>query len=51
VRGAALKEYEDKLDAVFCAYLAAHFWTWSYERNEMIGTREMGYIINPRLDA
>jgi predicted RNase H-like nuclease len=51
LRGAALKQYEDKLDAVFCAYLAAHFWAWSYERNEMIGTHEMGYIINPRLDV
>lgn len=47
--GAALKQYEDKLDAIFCAYLAAYFWLWSYERNEMIGTPEMGYIINPRL--
>jgi len=51
IRGAALKQYEDKLDAVFCAYLAAHFWAWSYKRNEMIGTHEMGYIINPRLDV
>ena len=51
LEGAALKHYEDKLDAVFCAYLAAHFWAWSYDRNEMIGTYEMGYIINPRLDV
>lgn len=49
MRGAALKQYEDKLDAIFCAYLAAHFWAWSYERNEMIGTHETGYIINPML--
>ncbi|MFZ5796994.1 MAG: DUF429 domain-containing protein [Thermodesulfobacteriota bacterium] len=47
LRGIALKHYEDKLDAVFCAYLAAYFWAWSYARNEMIGTRENGYIINP----
>jgi predicted RNase H-like nuclease len=47
MKGIALKHYEDKLDAVFCAYLAAYFWTWSYERNEMIGTHEDGYIINP----
>jgi predicted RNase H-like nuclease len=51
LRGIALKHYEDKLDAVFCAYLAAYFWAWSYERNEMIGTREKGYIINPRQEA
>lgn len=48
LKGRALKHYEDILDAVFCAYLAAYFWAWSYERNEMIGTREMGYIINPK---
>lgn len=46
--GNALKEYEDTLDAVFCAYLAAYFWVWSYDRNEMIGNPETGYIINPR---
>jgi predicted RNase H-like nuclease len=51
LRGAGLKEYEDKLDAVFCAYLAAHFWAWGYARNEMIGTVEQGYIINPIADA
>jgi predicted RNase H-like nuclease len=45
--GPALKEYEDRLDALFCAYLAAHFWAWSYGRNEMIGTLDRGYIINP----
>ena len=50
LRGAALKQYEDKLDAVFCAYLAAYFWAWSYQRNEMIGSYETGYIINPRID-
>jgi predicted RNase H-like nuclease len=48
MKGSALKHYEDILDATFCAYLAAYFWAWSYERNEMIGTREMGYIINPK---
>lgn len=47
LRGKALKRYEDLLDAVFCAYLAAYFWTWSWERNEMIGNRETGYVINP----
>jgi len=48
LKGIALKHYEDKLDAIFCSYLAAYFWAWSYEQNEMIGTHETGYIINPR---
>jgi predicted RNase H-like nuclease len=49
LRGISLKHYEDKLDAILCAYLAAYFWVWSYERNEMIGNHETGYIINPKL--
>ena len=48
LKGRALKHYEDTLDATFCAYLAAYFWAWGYEANEMIGSREMGYIINPK---
>src|SRR6266511_4174543 len=38
LRGTARKQYEDSLDAVLCGYLAAHYWTWGAERNEMIGT-------------
>jgi predicted RNase H-like nuclease len=48
LNGQALKRYEDTLDATFCAYLAAYFWAWSYERNVMIGNNETGYIINPK---
>jgi predicted RNase H-like nuclease len=51
LHGRALKHYEDTLDATFCAYLAAYFWAWSYERNEIIGNKEPGYIINPRPNA
>lgn len=47
LRGQALKQYEDKLDAIFCAYLAYYYWTWGAERCEMIGDCETGYIINP----
>lgn len=50
LRGIRLKHYEDQLDALLCAYLAAHFWAWGYERNEMIGSLDQGYIIIPRLD-
>lgn len=48
LRGQELKHYEDLLDAVFCGYLAAYFWVWSYDRNEMIGDLDTGYIINPK---
>ncbi len=47
--GQRLKDYEDKLDAVFCAYLAMYFWRWRSERNEMFGDLVGGYIINPKL--
>ena len=47
MRGKALKTYEDTLDALLCAFLAAHYWTWGAERNEMIGTMAGGYIVTP----
>ena len=28
LRGAALKSYEDGLDAIICAYIAYHYWFW-----------------------
>lgn len=45
--GRSTKAYEDSLDAVLCAYLAAHYWAWGDQRNEMIGTMEGSYIIVP----
>lgn len=52
LRGAALKQYEDTLDALFCAYLALFCWRWGAEGNEMIGDLETGYVVLParRLD-
>jgi len=47
LKGGMLKQYEDRLDAIFCAYLAFYYWTWGAERNEMIGDMDTGYIINP----
>lgn len=47
LRGVARKHYEDVLDAVFCAYLAVHYWAWGKERNEMIGDPDSGYIVVP----
>ena len=45
LKGRALKQYEDKLDALFCAYLAWHCWKWGQEKNEMYGSMEEGYIV------
>lgn len=48
LRGQRLKDYEDTLDAIFCAYLAWYCWRWGAERNEMFGTLDDGYIVVPR---
>ncbi len=47
LKGTALKQYEDTLDAVICAFLAAYYWWWGIERNKCIGNVRSGYIINP----
>ena len=45
--GKALKELEDKLDSLICAYVAAHWWYWGLERNLVLGDRTTGYIVVP----
>lgn len=47
LRGAALKQYEDTLDGIFCAYLAWHCWRWGEARNEVFGSLAEGYIVVP----
>ena len=44
---AELKACEDQLDAVLCAYIAAHFWYWGLARNNILGEAESGWIVNP----
>jgi len=51
LRGGKLTDYEDQLDALFCAYLAYYFWYWRWERNEVFGDLESGYILNPTLHS
>ena len=51
LRGVELKQYEDTLDAVFSAFIAAHYWVWAAERNDMIGTMHDGYIVTPSRTA
>lgn len=42
-----LKPAEDKIDAILCAYIAAHWWAWATERNRLYGNQESGYIVVP----
>ncbi len=45
LRGAALKRYEDLLDAITCAYIASY--CWHRGECEVIGSVEEGYILTP----
>lgn len=47
LRGNALKAYEDRLDGILCAYIAAYYWTWGTERCAIFGSLEGGYIVTP----
>jgi predicted RNase H-like nuclease len=42
-----LKPVEDQIDAVLCAYIAAHWWFWGTERNRVYGCGKAGYIVVP----
>jgi predicted RNase H-like nuclease len=42
-----LKPVEDQIDAVLCAYIAAHWWFWGTRRNRVYGCAETGYIVVP----
>jgi hypothetical protein len=42
-----LKPVEDQIDAVLCAFIAAHWWFWATERNRLYGTSGAGYIVVP----
>jgi len=50
MKGARLKAYEDRLDAILCAYIAAYYWTWGTERCAVFGDLEGGYIVTPFRD-
>ena len=45
--GKALKELEDKLDSLVCAYVGAYWWYWGKERCRVLGDRATGYIVIP----
>jgi predicted RNase H-like nuclease len=42
-----LKPTEDRIDAVLCAYIGAHWWIWAAARNRVYGGQESGYIVVP----
>jgi predicted RNase H-like nuclease len=48
LKGKSLKEHEDTLDALLCAYLAFFYWFWGDSKNEGFGDLETGIIINPK---
>lgn len=50
-RGKELKAVEDQLDAILAAYVAAHWWFWGRERNDVLGDAKQGYIIVPHRAA
>lgn len=47
LRGRALKDYEDRLDALVCAYVALYYWYWGGRRCRMYGSAADGHIITP----
>ncbi len=46
-RGKELKAVEDQLDAILAAYVAAHWWYWGRERNDVLGDARQGYMVVP----
>ena len=45
--GQRLKDYEDAIDALICAYLGYYYWKWGVARTEVFGDVDTGYIVNP----
>jgi len=46
--GRKLKDLEDQLDALLCAYMTLYFWRWGEARCAIYGDLEGGYIIGPK---
>ncbi len=47
LRGRALKEFEDRLDAVTCAYVAAYLWHHGPTHSRVYGSLAEGHILVP----
>ena len=44
---ARLKDYEDRLDGLMCAYIAHYLWRWGMARARVFGNLSEGYIVSP----
>jgi predicted RNase H-like nuclease len=51
LRGGRLKDYEDRVDALMCAYIALYAFRWGDERCRSFGTMNDGYIFTPVPEA
>lgn len=49
LKASKLKDYEDKLDAIFCAYIAYYSWA-NPEKIAVLGNMKEGYILTPIFD-
>ncbi len=49
LKGKALKRYEDKLDAIFCAYISYYVWSQP-DKCAVLGSMQEGYILTPIFD-
>ena len=47
LRGHRLKDYEDQVDALMCAYIALYAFRWGAARCRSFGTFDGGYIFTP----
>ncbi|MGQ9837087.1 MAG: DUF429 domain-containing protein [Cyanobacteriota bacterium] len=47
LKGRSLKNYEDQVDALMCAYIALYGFRWGYERCYSFGSLQEGHIFTP----
>ncbi len=47
LKGRALKDYEDRVDALMCAYVALYGFRWGSERCHSFGNLQEGHIFTP----
>jgi len=47
LKGKSLKQFEDQLDAILCAYIGLYCWYWGREKVRIYGNLKEGYIMVP----
>ena len=47
LRGRAIKNHEDRVDALLCAYMASYYARWRKRRCRVYGDVDTGYILCP----